>query len=189
MFNILTKNWWLLIIQGLLFILFGIIAIVNPTLTAATFAIWFAIFIMVHGFFAIVAAIRNWKTEEDKWLVLVEGIVSVIIGILLSIMPDLTLLVVSFTIAFWFLITGVLKIAMAIELRKEIKGEGWIILGGIISVLFGFLIFARPILGYSYLIWIIGFCSLFVGIAMIFGSFRLRKAGKMVKEKIAAELK
>ncbi|MEM9671101.1 MAG: HdeD family acid-resistance protein [Cyclobacteriaceae bacterium] len=181
MLQALFKNWWMLVLKGALLIIFAVLAFVNPTLTAATLAIWFSILIIADGVFTIIAAIQSWQQREDKWLILAEGGISLLLGLLLFFMPGVTLLVISFTIAFWFIFSGVARIAMAIQLRKEIKGEGWLILGGVLSVLFGLLIFARPILGYGSLMWIIGFCSLLAGVVLVAVGLKLRKGDKLLE--------
>jgi len=181
MLRALTKNWWMLVLKGALLIVFAILAFINPTLTAASLAIWFSLLIMADGIFTIVAAIQSWKQREDKWLILAEGGISLLLGLLLFFMPGVTLLVISFTIAFWFIFSGVARIAMAIQLRKEVKGEGWLILGGVLSVLFGLLIFARPIIGYGSLMWIIGFCSFLAGAVLVVVGLKLRKGDQLLE--------
>lgn len=181
MLQTLLKNWWMLVLKGVLLIVFALLAFFNPTLTAATLAIWFSLLIIADGIFTIIAAVQSWKEREDKWLFLAEGGISLLLGLLLLFMPGVTLLVISFTIAFWFIFSGVARIAMAIQLRKEIKGEGWLILGGVLSVLFGILIFARPVIGYGSVMWIIGFCSLIAGIVLVVVGLKLRKGDKFLE--------
>lgn len=184
MLQTLTKNWWMLAIKGALLLLFGIFAFINPTLTAASLAIWFAALIIADGIFTIIAAIRSWQEREDKWLILAEGAISLILGLLLFITPGITLMIISFTIAFWFIFSGISRVAMAIQLRKEIEGEGWLILGGILSVAFGLIIFAHPALGYGSLIWLIGFFAVIAGLALLVGSFKLRRGGTWIESKL-----
>ncbi|MEK6479158.1 HdeD family acid-resistance protein [Catalinimonas sp. 4WD22] len=186
MLETLTKNWWMLAIKGVLLLLFGIFAFINPTLTAASLAIWFAALIIADGIFTIIAAIRSWQEREDKWLILAEGAISLILGLLLFITPGITLMIISFTIAFWFILSGISRIAMAIQLRKEIEGEGWLILGGILSVAFGLIIFAHPALGYGSLIWLIGFFALVAGLSLLIVSFKLRRGGTWIESKLSA---
>jgi uncharacterized membrane protein HdeD (DUF308 family) len=59
-------------------------------------------------------------------------------------------------------------------LRKEIKGEGWLIAGGALSVLFGAFLYARPGAGAVALIWTIGGFAVLFGIVLVALSFRLK---------------
>jgi uncharacterized membrane protein HdeD (DUF308 family) len=59
-------------------------------------------------------------------------------------------------------------------LRKDIKGEGWLIAGGVLSVLFGLFLYARPGAGAVALIWMIGAFAILFGIVLVALSFRLK---------------
>ena len=176
MLSLLHKNWWLLTIKGILLLAFALFAFFNPGASAATLAMWFALLIVIDGLASTITAIGSWNEREDKWLFLAEGLIGLVFGVILFMTPGITLLVVSFFIGFWFVFAGLSRIAKAIQLRKEIKGEGWMILGGVISVVFGLLIFARPLFGIGYLMYIIGFFALLIGILLIFVSLKIRKS-------------
>src|SRR5690606_16066227 len=122
-----------------------------------------------------ISLFSDWKGNDNKWLFLAEGAISIIFGLLLFRMPGLTLLIISFFISFWFIFVGISRIAMAIQLRKEIEGEGWLIAGGVLSVVFGLIIFAQPALGIGFSMFMVGFAALFVGIALLVIGFKLRK--------------
>lgn len=184
MSNVLIKNWYLLTIKGVLLIIFALMAFFNPLWSASALTMWFALLIAVFGIFTIVSAISSWKEREDKWMFLLEGVVSLVFGLILFSTPGITLLLVSFAIGFWFVFIGVSRISMAIQLRKEIEGEGWLIAGGILSVIFGLIIFARPALGVGSLMYLIAFFAFAIGVLFIAVSLKLRKGGKWVKAKM-----
>lgn len=188
MFKLLTKNWWVVVLRGVLLIIFALFAFFNPLLTAASLAMWFAFLIIADGFFTLFSLFSDWKGNDNKWLFLAEGAISIIFGLLLFRMPGVTLLLVSFIISFWFIFVGISRIAMAIQLRKKIEGEGWLIAGGILSVIFGLIIFAQPALGIGFSMFILGFAALLVGIALLVIGFKLRKGQDWVKDK-KAEIK
>ncbi|MCF8715969.1 HdeD family acid-resistance protein [Joostella atrarenae] len=184
MLRSLTKNWWALALKGIILIIFSVLIFMNPAVTATGLALWIAFLMIADGVFTIIAAIASWKEIEDKWLILLEGAVSLILGIILLNMPQLTLLIVGFTIAFWFIFGGVSRIAMGIQVRKEIKGEGWIILGGVLAVIFGLIILSAPTIGVTYVMWIMAFSALLIGIVSIIVAFKLKKGDKWLKENL-----
>lgn len=188
MLRALTKNWWMVALRGLLLILFAILLFASPGLTAVSLAVWFAAFLFVDGIFTLIGTFRSWKETEDRWLLLADGALSLILGILLFRAPGVTLLFVALTFAFWFIFSGVARIAMGVQLRKEIEGEGWMILGGALSIVFGLILFAQPGLSLSSLIMLTGIFALVAGIALLVIGFKLRKGDQWLQDKVA-ELK
>ena len=185
MLTLLFKNWWVLLLKGILLVIFGILSFMNPGITLATLVLWFAIFMMIDGVFSIFAVVSNWKTEEDKWLLLAEGTLGLILGFLVYRSPGTFLSFIAFVISFWAIFSGISRIAMAIQLRKEIEGEGWLILSGVLSVIFGIVVFAQPGIGITTLMWIMATFAILVGILLIVLSLKLRKAGSQIGEKAA----
>ena len=178
-----TLNWWVWLLRGLLFIAFGIIAFINPEVTAATLAIWFAVFLFIDGVFALIHTIRHWKHNDDKWLLFAEAAISIVLGFLLIRYPGVTLLYVALMLAFWFIYSGVAKIGLAIQVRKEIEGEGWLIAGGAISVILGIVLLAQPDMAIAGLVGLLAFFAIIMGILMIVISFKIRKGKKWLEEK------
>ena len=141
----------------------------------------------VDGLFTLFGALRSWKELEDRWLLLADGALSLLLGILLFRAPGVTLLFISLTFAFWFIFSGIARIATGVALRKELKGEGWIILGGALSVVFGLILFAQPGLSLSTLMMLTGVFALVAGIVLLVAGFKVRKGDKWL-EKEAAQL-
>jgi uncharacterized membrane protein HdeD (DUF308 family) len=182
MLQLLVKNWWILLLKGVLLILFGILAFINPGVTISVLVTWFSFFLMADGVISLIGVLMNWKTEEDKWLLLAEGLISIILGFLVFRSPGSFATFVGFLIAFWAVFIGVARIAMAIQLRKEMKGEGWLILSGVLAILFGFLVFAQPGIGLTTVLWMIAIFSLLIGGLLVFLSLKLRSSGKKIHE-------
>lgn len=183
MLKLLFKNWWMLLLKGVLLILFGILAILNPGITLTVFVVWFAIFMMFDGVISLIGVFSNWNTEEDKWILVAEGVLSLLLGFLVYRKPETFVSFIAFLISFWAIFSGIYRVAMAIQLRKEIEGEGWLILSGILSILFGVIVFAQPGIGIATLMMIIAIFAILVGILLIVLSLKLRKSGKLIAEK------
>lgn len=176
MLELLTRNWWALLVRGLVAILFGLLAFTWPGLTFFTLLLLFGAFVFVDGIFAIVMAIGGWHARDDRWLLLLQGVVGVVIGLVTYRAPGLTTVGLLLFIAAWALMTGVLKIAAAISLRKEIQGEPWLVLSGVISVLFALALMAYPVAGALGLVWFIAAYAIVVGVMEIVLAFRVRSA-------------
>jgi uncharacterized membrane protein HdeD (DUF308 family) len=174
------KNWWVQLLRGILLIAFGILAFINPGATAAALIFWLAIFILMDGLLSTYVAIRSWSENEEKWLHLLEGIVSILLGILLLRSPGAGMLTAVFFLGFWAIFAGVMRIAIAIQLRKQIESEWQLAISGALSIIFGILIISNPGAGVAGIMWIIGLAAVLIGILLIMVSLKLRKvAGRI----------
>jgi uncharacterized membrane protein HdeD (DUF308 family) len=178
------SNWWLLVLRGALLIIFGILAFMNPGTTFAVLLSWFAAFLFIDGVFSLVTVFRNWKQQEDKWLFVLDGALNIILGVLIFTNPGVYTLIAMLMIAFWSIFSGVSRIALAIQLRKEIEGEGWLALSGVLSILFGVIVIAQPGIGVATFIYMIAIFALLIGILLVLLGFKVKKAGVVVKEKV-----
>jgi len=174
MVHALAKNWWLLLLRGIAAIIFGLLAFAWPGLTLLTLILFYGAFALVDGVLAIVAAITGGVPGSRWWLAIV-GLLGIAAGLLTFLTPGLTALVLLFFIAGWAIVTGVFEIIGAIKLRKEIDNEWLLILGGIISVLFGAGMMLAPGAGALALVWVIGAYSVVMGVLFVALAFRLKK--------------
>jgi uncharacterized membrane protein HdeD (DUF308 family) len=158
-----AKNWWVLLLRGIVAIIFGILAISRPGITLAMLVILFGIYALIDGICALFAAVSGWNHRDDRWLLVLEGLIGIGVGFATLHAPALTTIALLFFIAVWALATGVLKIVAAIRLRKEISGEPWLALSGIASVIFAFLVMLSPAAGAIAMAWVIGWYALFLG--------------------------
>jgi uncharacterized membrane protein HdeD (DUF308 family) len=181
--NNLTQNWWMVVLRGVLAILFGIAAFAWPGLTWLTLVFLFGIYAVIDGIIAVATGLRHTKDSSRWWIFLVEGLVSIAAGVLAFLRPGLTSFVLVVVIAAWAIITGVLEIAAAIRLRREITNEWALGLGGLLSIMLGVFLFLQPIAGGLALIWTIGAYAVLFGVLLISLGLRLRKAQIPAKTK------
>jgi len=172
--NVLARNWWTWLIRGIVAIIFGILAFLWPGATILAIGILFGAYALVDGIFAIVAAVRAAETQQRWWPFVVEGIVGILIAAITFYDIRITLLALYFTIAAWAFLTGIFEIIAAVQLRKHVANEFWLILGGIASILFGVLMIWFPMAGVLAIIWLIAAYAIVFGVIMIAFSLRLR---------------
>lgn len=181
----LCERWWVLLVRGLAAIAFGILCFAQPGLTLNTLVLMFGIYAIADGVLGVFIAVAGRKEIEDWWVLLLWALASIAAGILTFAAPGITALVLLFYIAAWAVTSGVLEIALAIRIRKEIEGEWWLILAGAMSVLFGLLLMARPGQGALAVIMIIGAYALAFGVTLVIFSLRVRGFGKQLKARTA----
>src|SRR5438067_8815715 len=170
----LKRHWWVPVLRGVAAIVFGVIAFVYPGLTVAVLVLLFGAWVLVDGVFRIVGAIGHRASDPDWGWQLVIGILGIIIGFLTFHAPAITALVLVIYIAAWALMIGATEIAVAFKLRREIKGEWFLILMGLASIIFAAFLLWNPLAGAAALIWVIAWYAVIVGVLAIFFGFRLR---------------
>ncbi len=119
----LKRHWWVPVLRGIVAIVFGVIAFAYPGLTLAVLVIFFGAWVLVDGIFRVVGAIAGRSSDSDWGFQLIIGIIGIIIGVITFRAPQITALALLIYIAAWALMIGASEIALAIRLRKEIKGE------------------------------------------------------------------
>jgi len=175
--EMVTRNWWMFLVRGVLAILFGVVAWVWPDLTVTVLVILFGAYALVDGVFAIIAAIV--AGGEGRWLpLLLAGVAGIGIGVITFLWPDVTALALMYLIAAWAIVLGVLQIVAAIQLRSVLENEWALGLAGLASVIFGAIVAIFPGDGAIALIWVIGIFAILFGVLLIALAFRLRRLGE-----------
>jgi len=171
----LSRNWWLVVLRGVVAILFGVLAFVWPAITWLTLIVMFGVYAIVDGLVTIITGLSPRTKDSPRWWAfLLEGLLTIGAGVVALIWPGLTALVLIYIIASWAVITGILEIAAAVRLRDEISNEWVLGLGGFISMALGILLFVQPAAGGIAIIWIIAGYALIFGVLLVVLGFRLK---------------
>jgi uncharacterized membrane protein HdeD (DUF308 family) len=174
MLVVFTSSWWALVLRGIAAIAFGVLAFIWPHITWTALVFLFGAYALVDGAFAIIAGIKSYAEVQRWWLLLLEGVLSVAVGVIAFVAPGITGLVLLMLIAAWAIVTGAFEIGAAIQLRKYITGEWLLALAGVVSVLFGFAMLVRPDAGVVAVVWIVGAYAVFFGILLLALGLKLR---------------
>jgi uncharacterized membrane protein HdeD (DUF308 family) len=169
----LARNWWAIGIRGVVGILFGLVALFLPGATMLSLVLLFAAYIFVDGVFGIVSAVRAARAHERWGLLVLEGLVDIAVAAIAVLWPGITVVAFVFLVAFWAILTGVLELAAAFRL-EFIDGRGWLIFGGVVSVLYGALLIVAPMIGAVVLTWWLGAYALVFGVCLVVLAFKLR---------------
>lgn len=169
-----ATNWWAIALRGIIALIFGVLAFAFPGITYQVLILLFGAYAFWDGLFALIAALRNRSANARFWLLLFEGLVGIVIGVLAFFLPGLTGLAVLYVIASWAIITGILEVAAAIRLREEIRGEWALGLSGLLSIILGILLAVFPAAGIVALTWMIAAYAILFGVLSLVLAFRLR---------------
>lgn len=172
--NLLGRNWWLILLRGIAAILFGFLALAWPGATMVTLIAFFGAYVLIDGVLALVAAFRGGTGVSRGWLIF-TGLLGVAAAIGSVLYPGLTALALVLFIGSWSVVRGIFEIVGAIQLRKEIRGEWLLILSGIVSIIFGAIVWLMPGPGALAIVWLIGAYSLAFGALLTALAFRVRR--------------
>jgi uncharacterized membrane protein HdeD (DUF308 family) len=165
--DILGESYWVLMLRGAIALLFGVFVLMWPGLTLLALVAMFTVYAVLGGVVSVLAALRHRDSADDWWLVLLLGLISIGIGVIAMLHPALTALVLVLVMGANALVTGVLDIAIAIQLRKAIHGEWMLIVSGLASIVFGVLVFLFPAAGALALVWLVSLHAFVTGILLL----------------------
>lgn len=166
----------MLLLRGIVAILFGILAAAWPGLTLIWLVALFAVYAIVLGVVSVAGAIRVRRSDSSWWLPLLIGIVSIVAGVYAIAYPGVTTLVLVLVMGVNALLTGALDIALAIRLRRVLRGQWLMVASGIVSILFGILVIAAPGAGALALVWLISLHAIVTGALLLALGLRTRRA-------------
>lgn len=169
----LARNWWALALRGAAAILLGILALLMPGVTVATLALTFAAYLLLDGVFAILAGIRASRHHERSLPFILEGVVSLIAGIVAALWPAASLFALVFLIAAWSVITGFAEVMGAWRMDRTHGKWAWGV-AGVLSILFGLSMWVLPALGLLALAWGVAAYLIAFGVLALVTAFRLR---------------
>jgi uncharacterized membrane protein HdeD (DUF308 family) len=176
--QLLLRSWWMLALRGAAALLFGILALIWPGITLLVLVALFAAYALISGGAAVVASIRNRNSDKGWWLILLLGLVSLVAGVIAVFNPGITILVLVVLMGANALVTGILDIVVAIRLRKQIQREWLLAVAGVVSIVFGLLVFLFPAAGALAMVFLVSFYATLTGILLLTLAFRARKWAK-----------
>jgi uncharacterized membrane protein HdeD (DUF308 family) len=170
--EMLESNWWVIGLRGLLAVLFGLCAFLFTGGVILSLVLLFVVFALVDGVFALTGAMRAMRHHHHWVFLALQGAVSVTAAILAFFWPGLSVLAFVLLLAAWSLVSGTTMIAIALSARGNQRW--WMLLSGVISVVFGLALVIAPIVGAVVLTWWLGSFALVFGVSLIVLAFNLR---------------
>jgi uncharacterized membrane protein HdeD (DUF308 family) len=170
----LGQNWWLVLLGGLLSVALGLYALARPGSTLAALIIVWGLFTLVNGVVEVVASLGGAREHRWSWgWQLAAGLVGIVVGLAILRWPGVSALFVLYLVAIWAMVTGIVSIVRAIADHEELPHAWLVALGGIVSVLFGIVMFAWPHVGLLTLVYLVGIYAIVYGVIACVIAFRM----------------
>ena len=173
----LSDHWWVILLRGIVGVIFGVLAFASPGATLLALVFVWGVYAIVDGAFALYLTYLAARQGRRWWPYLLEGLVGIGAGVVAFASPGLTALALLFLIAAWAIVTGVVEIVAAVDLRKQIDNEWLLGLAGVFSIVFGILVVLQPDAGGVAVVWTIGAYAMVFGVTLIALAFRVRGVG------------
>jgi len=170
----LGKNWGWIALRGAAAVIFGVLAFAWPVKAVVVLVLFFGAYALVEGIFTLITAFRVRDRGRPMWTFVAIGILGIAAGIVTFLWPGITVLTLIAFIAVWAFFMGIFQIVAAVRLRKEIEHEWLLGLSGVLSVIFGAVMMARPVEGLFAVVWVIAAYSIVFGILLLVLAFRLK---------------
>ena len=172
----LAKKWWVLLIRGVLLIIIGLLAFASPI----TWVIFVGVGMLIDGMAMLMSGFSDQPSGQSRWPLIIIGVLGLLAGLIVLWNPALGGITLTYVIAAWAVVVGILEIISAIRLREEIDNEWWLILTGILAVIFGILVFTNVLAGILTIAWVFGIFAIVIGILSIVLAFRVRDFGTQI---------
>jgi uncharacterized membrane protein HdeD (DUF308 family) len=165
-----TIPWWVVLIEGIAAIILGILLLINPGSTTVLIIQFLGIYWFIDGIMSIVRIF----IDKTAWgWKLFSGIIGILAGMAIIQYPLWATVLVPTVMVWLFGFFGI--IIGVIGLIQAFQGAGWGAgILGVLSILFGIVLLANPVVGALALPWIFGFLGIVGGIAALVMAFRLK---------------
>jgi uncharacterized membrane protein HdeD (DUF308 family) len=170
----MSRDWWLLALQGVAAIVFGVLALVWPEMTLLVLVFLFGAYALTDGVLALISGFRGGDDVGPDWWRIASGVVGIAAGVIAFAMPDITAYALLLVIATWAIISGGIELLAAYQLRHAIRGEWLLALEGVVAILFGISLIAFPAAGALAVVWLIAAFAIVSGVLLLMSAFRLR---------------
>jgi uncharacterized membrane protein HdeD (DUF308 family) len=160
--NLHKAGGWV-IVWGVLLILAGIIAIVEPTIAAVATALLLAWLFVFAGIVELVYAYQQRAHDGLAWKV-ISGLALLVLGIYMLMFPIASIASLALLIGAFLAASGFSSVLLAFKLRPK-DGWGWVLFDGALSIVIAIMIASG---------WpqnSIDFVGILVGFCMISGGF------------------
>ena len=178
----IARNWWLLLLNGALLILAGVL-IFSIDWTTRELATFIGVLFIVQG---IATALTTGIDSRVRRMNVITGLLSIATGIAIIAWPTPGLLAVAIFLGAWLIVTGTLAVSAAFAARKLIPTWWLLVIAGVLEIALGVLALADPGVTLAALITVAGIWAVAIGVMRIVLAFEVKHLPEDVDELFAA---
>jgi uncharacterized membrane protein HdeD (DUF308 family) len=173
-----ARSWWLPALRGAAAIVLAIVAFAWPRMTLTLLMTFFGVYVLLDGALDAAAAVRARREGRSWWLPAVEGVAGIGIGVATFVVPDATGRFLVALIGIWAIVTGVLRLYAAFQLRDYIGVEWLMVLAGAVMIGLGLLLIVNPGQGLLVTLFVLAAGAFVLGVVLLSRAFRLYRLAR-----------
>lgn len=166
--------WWMFVFQGILTLIFGIIALFWPGITLVTVVYFFAAYVFVMGLVLTMRGLMRIKSEQSWWFLVLVGIMAILFGIYLLAYPQIAISSFLSIVGVLLLAKGVFDLFLAAYIVKKTEGRMLWMLSGAAGIIAAIVLWQFPIETGVAFIWVLGLYALIAGVIGLVYAYRAR---------------
>jgi len=165
--EIMRKHWKALLIEGILLVILGLLAIARPLVASIAITVFLGWMFLISGIAGLILTFWARQMPGFLWSI-VSALIALAAGFLLISNPGQGVVSLTLVLGVFFVMEGVASIMYALQHRSELGGRwAWMMAAGVLDIIIsGMIITGLP----SSAEWAIG---LLVGINLLFGGSTL----------------
>lgn len=173
--NSLSINWWVLAFNGIIALLFGLMAIFSPLDTLKVIVMYFGIVMLIVGIAMLFGVYSSMKNKLNYGTDLISALVTVGLGVVLAFFTEKSLEIFVVVVGIWAIMLGIglLIIMTAIESKGDKK---FLLFSSLFTIAFGVILFFNPFASASIFVVLIGIMAAIIGIVLISFAFKLKNS-------------
>jgi len=167
------SNWSIFLVNGLIAILFGLLVLFAPE-KIVTLTKYFGFLVLLGGLIMFFISFRNMQAKKSYLLLMSEAILAFLVGAVIAFYPGETLQIFLIMIGIWATIIGLLQIILSVQMRKKVSNHEMFTINGVITLVFGLLLFYNPMGSIKVLFTVIGLLALVAGVLLVYLAFKVK---------------
>ncbi len=177
----LSNSWKMLALNGVIALLYGLLALFVPKATVVAIAMYFGILILFIGVIMLIDAINRIKNNHSWLAEMIWTIITLVIGAMITFYTEQTLTVFVIIIGSWAIVVAVIQLYLSTRVNLTKNGKNSMIFNGIIMLLFGIILFFNPFESAAFLVVLSGVIAFVMGILLLVLAFKVKKLAGMTE--------
>lgn len=171
--NTYAFNWWIMAINGLIALIFGLLAIFSPLDTLKVVIMYFGIVMIIVALAMLIGVYSSMKNKLNYGADLISAIITLGLGLILAFFTEKTLEIFVIVLGIWAIMLGIGQLIIMAAMTS--KGDKQFMLySGIFTLIFGVLLFFNPFAMASIMAIVVGVMASIIGLVLISFAFKLK---------------